>query len=398
MMIDIVFLGYCVSKEEAEKLSGISIAGNKMQLDLLTHIKPYVKNLDITTVYPVASFPADKKLIYREDIIKLTDCITAERVSFFNVPLFKQISQIFANYRVTKKLVKKRKNAIILTFNMYPQIGLPAIWIKKKYGNRIVTLLADLPIDDNYARSGISKWIFQIFNMVTVKLLRQIDDAIVLNRKAWEIYTPQARCLIMEGGYSEKGYYTEEIRDRVRRNVVYSGSLNEYSGVRELVEAMDYVEDKDIELDIYGDGYLRDYVKHRCNDRIHYYGTISNEEILKVQQNAWALISPRPVEDPIAKVTFPSKIFEYMTSGTPVISTRLNGFLPEYEGLLLFAESNEPEEMARGIMEVAEHSYKDMLEMARKARKFIVENKNWAVQAKRIIEFIVSETEEKECR
>ena len=201
----------------------------------------------------------------------------------------------------------------------------------------------------------------------------------------------------MEGGYNENECYAEETRVRKRKNIVYGGSLNDYSGVRELVEAMDYVEDVEIELDIYGDGYLKDYVKNKCNDRVHYHGTIPNEEMMRVQRNAWALISPRPVEDPIAKVTFPSKIFEYMTSGTPVISTRLNGFLPEYEELLMFAESNEPQEMARCIMEMAEHPYTDMLEMAKKAREFIIKNKSWTVQAKRIIKFMAEETKENEC-
>lgn len=394
--MDIVFLGYCVSKDIAENLSGVSIAANKMQLNLLTSINSYIQNLYITTIYPVASFPVDKQLIYGEKSIEITDCLRSERVPFLNLPLFKQINQICANYRIVKRLVKKNRNTILLTFNMYPQIGLPAAWIKKKYGNRIVTLLADLPIDDNYVRSGISKWIYQFFNTITIRLLKQVDDAIALNRKAWEIYTPQARCLIMEGGYDEKEYYIEKKEAKTRKNIVYGGSLNEYSGVRELVESMEYVEDMDIELDIYGDGYLREFVRSRCNNRVHYYGTIPNDEMVRVQQKAWALINPRTVEDPIAKVTFPSKIFEFMASGTPVISTRLNGFLPEYDGLLIYVESNEPQKMAKCIMEMASRPYTEMLEMAKRARKFIIENKNWNIQAKKIVNFIAEETGEKD--
>ena len=39
----------------------------------------------------------------------------------------------------------------------------------------------------------------------------------------------------------------------------------------------------------------------------------------------------RVVNDPIAQVTFPSKTFEYLLSGTPVLSTRLNGYTHEYD-------------------------------------------------------------------
>ncbi len=394
-MVDIIFLGYCVNKETAEKLSGISIAGNKMQLGVLRHMRQYVRNLDITTIYPVAAFPVDKKIIYRQAEIKLSDNIRAKRVSFLNIPLFKQISQILSHYKAVKGIARKNRNAIILTFNMYPQVGLPAVWTKKKYGNKIVTLLADLPIDDNYARHGIGKWIFRLFNVMTVKLLGQIDGAIVLNQKAWELYTPQARCLVMEGGYDDQGCneteYTIENKAKLRKNIVYSGSLNEYSGIRELIEAMQYVNDMDIKLDIYGDGHLKEYVRSKCSDRIQYYGSIPNKEMMKVQQDAWALINPRAVDDPIAKVTFPSKIFEYLTSGSPVISTRLNGFLKEYEGLLIFAESNKPQEIARCINVMAEQPYNNMLDMAGKAKKFIIENKSWAVQVENMINFIEKE-------
>ena len=137
-MVDIIFLGYCVNKETAEKLSGISIAGNKMQLGVLRHMRQYVRNLDITTIYPVAAFPVDKKIIYRQAEIKLSDNIRAKRVSFLNIPLFKQISQILSHYKAVKGIARKNRNAIILTFNMYPQVGLPAVWTKKKYGNKIV--------------------------------------------------------------------------------------------------------------------------------------------------------------------------------------------------------------------------------------------------------------------
>lgn len=392
--MNIIFMGYVVPEETAERLSGASNAGNKMQLNLLKYLAPQVDNLTVTTIYPVSSFRTDGRLFYRRKEGKLINKINVIRISFINIVLLKQIIQIIGNYKEVKKLVKKRPDSILLTFNMYPQVGIPAIWIKKRYGCEIVSLLADLPIDDNYERRGIGKKIFEWFNKLTRNAIQQIDKAVVLNKYAWEKYAPQAKCLVMDGGIDIDEESEESLVGtikKVRRNLLYSGSLNEYSGVRELVEAMAYVKDSSIELDIYGEGNLREYVMAKCNDRIHYYGKVSNKEMLDCQKRAWILINPRPVDDAIARVTFPSKIFEYLNSLTPVITTRLNGFTKEYNDLMLFAESNEPKELAATINMAGEMN-EDVLEnMAENARKFVRTKRTWKLQAYRIREFICRE-------
>ncbi len=143
-----------------------------------------------------------------------------------------------------------------------------------------------------------------------------------------------------------------------------------------------------IELDIYGDGYLREYVESKCNDQIHYYGRIDNEKMLEVQRHAWLLANPRPVDDPIAKVTFPSKIFEYLMSGVPVLSTRLNGFSEDYNNLLIFVNDNSPESLAEGIRKADKLNKEELTAMAKMARDYLVSHKTWDKQVRRIVEFI----------
>ena len=46
----IVFLGYAVSECDAETLSGVSVAGNKMQLNILRNMKNANTELKVVTV------------------------------------------------------------------------------------------------------------------------------------------------------------------------------------------------------------------------------------------------------------------------------------------------------------------------------------------------------------
>ena len=175
-------------------------------------------------------------------------------------------------------------------------------------------------------------------------------------------------------------------------NLLFSGALAEYNGIRNLLAAMNLVEDDSIVLDIYGDGYLRGDVEEAAkhNPRIRYHGRVANETVMRKQREAWGLINPRVVDDPIAKVTFPSKTFEYLLSGTPVISTRLNGYGPEYEGCMLFAQQDTPEGIAVAIRRMAAMPEEEMKEMTRKARSMVCAQKTWKVQAGRIKAFITS--------
>ena len=390
--MDIIFIGYAVNDRIAEKLTGISIAGNKMQLDVLKYMEPAFENVFSTTIYPVSSFPKDHKLYYPKNKDVVVGNIQSIRVPFINITGIKQICQIINNYLEIKKLAKKSPDALLFTFNMYPQVGLPAVWIKKRYGNKIACLLADLPIDDNYNRSGIKKKIWDHYFHKTESFIKQIDKAIVLNKHAWELYCPGSECLVMDGGMDcnedssstpdSEGYFPE------RKNLLYGGSLNEYSGIRELVEAMSYVDDESVELDIYGNGNLKDYIISHQNDRIHYKGVVKNSEMLELQKKAWVLVNPRPIDDRIAMVTFPSKIFEYLNSGTPVITTKLNGFSEEYLDKCFFSETNDPVKLAECINRVASLDQDDLREIAVKARNFIREKKNWKTQTQRIVDFL----------
>ena len=100
------------------------------------------------------------------------------------------------------------------------------------------------------------------------------------------------------------------------------------------------------------------------------------------------LINPRVINDPIAEVTFPSKTFEYMLSGTPVLTTRLNGYSEEYEGKMIFTESDSAEQIAEGIEKVKKMGKEELENISREAKNFVMEKRCWSVQSKKIADFI----------
>lgn len=385
----ILYLGYAVSKEDSELLTGASIAGNKMQLNIIKNLKKIVDELEIITVYPIASFPKEKRVFVLKKKITLYKNIKSIRAPFINLPLIKQITQAFTVWIIGRKYMMKNPDAVILTFNMFPQVGLPAFLLKKYNRNKVASILADLPIDDNYQRKGISKYFRHFFDSCTKKLIKTCDKIIVLNECAAAKFAPSVRYLVIEGGVDLETINRLNLKkEKKKKIIVYSGALSEYSGIKELVIAMKYVCNKTIVLNIYGDGSLREYIENLNCRNVKYCGIVSNQKVIEIQNEAWLLVNPRSVDDEIAKVTFPSKMFEYMTSGTAVLTTRLNGFTADYDDKVFFAENNSPNTLADKINDIDLLNNQDLVDKAIEAYNFVVINKNWDIQVKKIMKFI----------
>lgn len=390
----VLFLGYAINPNVKQKPSGYFVAGNKMQVNILEQLSLY-KNLKINaiTVYPIAAFPKD--CIYnKSQNINLTANVTSRSISFINIPVLKQLHQILSVYFYALKYMKNHPKSIILTYNLSPQIGIPAKWLSNKSKN-VVALLADPPIDVDPTRKVFSRFIRIIFNKLAVLGINACNRFVVINKKLVSYYSLKGRSIVVEGGINPRDFHIGEanISSYEEKIILYTGSLTFYSGILSLIEAMEQVTDENIKLHIYGKGNLEKKVLDHAqkSNRIYFGGELPNDEILKIQQKAWLLVNPRIIDDPISQLTFPSKILEYMMSGVPVLTTRLNGFTDEYDTKLYFSDGDDSTSISSAINRLALLKDKDLKETALNARTFVIENKNWKKQTKKIYNFLIED-------
>ncbi len=392
-MRKIVYLGYVVPPDEANTLKGASIAGNKMQWNVIKELSS-LDNVEIVciTVEPLAAYPKDKVFFKKYKQEELFSGVISHRVRFCNLPIIKQIDQINAVYRMAKKAIKEFNPDTLLCFNLFPQIGKPMRKLKKVFPQlNTVCLLADLPIDDNTTRKGISRLLRSIMEKSTWKSMQACDRYIVLNKHVINKYLPDKPYVVIDGGVEDSILQeaTFAYRHKAKKNIVYGGALTEYSGILRLIEAMKRVEDKEVVLEIYGGGYVEEQVKCASDEcpNIFYYGRLPNQEMLQKQKDAWLLVNPRVIDDPISQLTFPSKTFEYMLSGTPVLTTRLNGYSQEYEDKLFFT-GDSVEDLANSINEIAKMDENILNERAEKAFTFIKNERSWRLQCAKVLDFM----------
>ncbi|MBR0449021.1 MAG: glycosyl transferase family 1, partial [Peptococcaceae bacterium] len=102
-------------------------------------------------------------------------------------------------------------------------------------------------------------------------------------------------------------------------------------------------------------------------------------------------VNVREDKSEFTKYSFPSKTIEYMLSGTPLLTTRLIGIPQEYYRYSFSVSSNTPTVLMEKLKEIAEKSAEELLEIGRRAQRFIQEEKNGQKQAKKIEEFVLDQ-------
>lgn len=389
-MDKILYIGYAIPKDMVGSVPGASVAGNKMQLNVIKELANAFR-LHCISIFPIAAFPRGKDMVVKAKTITLCLDIDTNVPFMVNLPIIKNFSACIHTYLTARKVVKREGVKRILTFNMFPYTAWPALRLKKKYGCEVISLIADLPIDDNVGTKGVKKHLRKWFDNYTKKAITLCDKVIVLNEEASREFAPGIPHIVIEGGVD-----VEEIGEYIplkkkRKNILYAGSLQEHNGISTIIEAMELLgPDTGMELDIYGDGELLEYVKKKATllRNVNYCGIVGNEEIMRLQREAWLLVNPRDVNNKISKVTFPSKTFEYLLSGTPVLTTNLNGYSEEYTENMFVVNFGTPEAFAEQLKRIDKLTDQQMENVGYKAREMIVHNKNWKVQGKKIADWI----------
>ena len=172
----------------------------------------------------------------------------------------------------------------------------------------------------------------------------------------------------------------------------YAGGVRKKYGLGNLVEGFRKANLENARLHIYGPG---DYVEElqqiaREDPRIFYGGMLLNTEIVDKEMEATLLINPRPTVEEYVKYSFPSKTMEYMSTGTPVLTTVLPGMPKEYHPYVFLLEDESEDGIAAKLKEVLEQSEEDLFRKGCEAREFVLKEKNNVIQAKKILDMLNS--------
>lgn len=400
-MKKILFISCCVPDELETEITqyckpsiNIHDAANTFQKSLIHGFIENNAELKVLSSPSLPAFPFGYKRLYIPNLqTKIEGKVLCEILPYFTLMIGKYAS-------IERKIVKSVKEWI----NLHPKDELTIIGyninaafmaafktIKKHYPKVQTALIVTDMIEDAYNFKSNTTFLKRIqVSLHKWKIYSSYDaiDKYILLSKQMKDRIPNCKdnYIVVEGIYT----HCDEIPNIDRQKIVfYSGALDTYVNVVEMIEAFKKINRDDYKLVICGGGPLSNYVREEAENKsnIVFLGSISRKEVLEWQRKSSILINPRQPSE-ITKYSFPSKTMEYFASGTPVLMYKLQGIPEEYYSYCYTIEGSSVDEFKESLRNVLSIEEQERTALGNKAKEFILTEKTSCLQVKRILKFL----------
>jgi glycosyltransferase involved in cell wall biosynthesis len=170
--------------------------------------------------------------------------------------------------------------------------------------------------------------------------------------------------------------------------IMYHGSLVERNGLDLAVDALALVAVPTAELRIYGhktpflDRVMDKAHSKGLQDRVHYLGPRRLEDLVREIENSDVGVIPNQ-RSAFTEINTPTRIFEYLALGKPVIAPRAGGICDYFDDRsLVFFELGNVEDLARRIEYVFSHP-NEVIEIVKRGQEVHREH-NWPKERHRL--------------
>ncbi|HCN16700.1 MULTISPECIES: glycosyltransferase [Psychrobacter] len=355
------------------------------------------KKIAVINLPFIGSYPEHFKKVFftptHDEIIE--DRYTLKNISFCNIRMLKNLSRTYKSlYYSYKAISSDRDNhtesneTYFFIYTMHLPFLLTGFLLKQVFRDiNFVVIVPDLPEDMN-AGYGFFKGVFNGLGSLSYTLTNHLDGVIVITEAMQNKFAPHLKKAVIEGMASTSDFGASSKNHRAKdRFFLYSGGLNKKFGIKNLIDSFINSNLDNVNLYICGDGPDKQYVIDAANtyNNIKYLGLLNRKEVLDLQQQAALLINPRTNALSFTKYSFPSKVLEYMSSGTPVLMYRLDGIPEEYYAKTYSLKDSE-DNLASAMKYINSLSDAEMHNKGLEAKEFVLKYKNPLAQVNKALQ------------
>jgi glycosyltransferase involved in cell wall biosynthesis len=341
-------------------------------------------------VFPVGAPPVSRRItgrLFFSNASEIDGSITYPKSRVVNIPILRNLITFCMTFTQVLLRAARNKKSVVVCDVLNITMTLAVFFAVKLTGKKIIGIVTDLP---GYLSSKGPWAAFCQFLMcrMSAYLFLTGQMSAVVNKK-------NRPYVIIEGQVDSKApNRANDIKtNSAQRVCMYTGNLNKDRGVDMLAEAFISANIPNTELRFYGSGDYEEELKQisRHHKNIRFGGMIPYSQLVNEQTEATLLLNPLPSGQLFTSYMFPSKIMEYITSGTPLLTTRLPSIPDEYIPHMYVFEDETVEGYAKTLREVLSLSAEELHEKGLQAKIFAMEQKNNIVQAGKLLRMIREE-------
>lgn len=386
--MDILFIGSLYPDDTFESLRQANIpvgfAAQVFQKAILSGLDNCC-DIQVVSEVTMPSYPKCKMVVRAEEYSH--DGEHQDRtIPYLNLPGIRMISKCIS---YIKEVRRREQYDCVLVYEVTSRHLLSALFAKNDC--KKILIVPDLPeyMSDN--KNPLYLLAKKIDGWIIKRLLNCFDGYVLFSSlMSSPLNIKDKPYIVVEGVFNTS--LNRQVAPKNHKKVLfYSGKIEKWFGLEDLLEAFTLTVNEDFELWLCGNGDIEMLDRFQKRDtRIKYLGMLPYEEVLRLQQEATILVNPRHSGDMFTRYSFPSKTMEYMASGTPTLMCHLKSIPREYDDYIFYFEDESISGMANRIEECLSMTLDLLDSMGRKAKQFIIENKSSNVQGRKVYDFIMS--------
>ncbi len=263
-------------------------------------------------------------------------------------------NKLYRYLSLPKKIAKKMnadfpdlgENDFVLYDSLNLTLSKTAKTLAKKYGMKQIAILTD----DPHNLSGTKK----SYQKACVSLASKADGYFALTKGLNTLFNKKdAPSLIKMGIVEDIPPCPSPLRVPY---IYYGGALFVKDGTKALIDSY-LVARPNIDLVIAGHGPYESILKEKCklNKRVHFVGQITKQEHYAYLKNASLLINPRIYSKKLDEVSVPSKVLEYLASGSTILSTPSTSIFEAYANSINLLQNSGEDPTASLVRFYKEH-------------------------------------------
>lgn len=374
----VVLLGFSLPSSHQEKLNRYDshphFATFNFSHSLIRSLLFKANSLYIFSFYEIRNFPDSRKLLFGFNRV-YDDNSQFNILPFVNLLLLKHITRLFVLIFNPFLLYRCLSSSLVVVHGTHTPYLFYA-FLLSFFNKRTVLILTDehgyeLRSSTNPFKSFLMKLDICLMSL----LIKSFDKHICLN-SSFAVKFSLSNYVVVPGISSSdiiKSAYdyidsvsTDILPDSFSSSypfvLTFAGNLTSDNGVPLLIKILPFLSDLDVKLNIIGKGPLLDLLQTKISkfSFVTLYQDLSRSEILDILTNSHLLLHPRPVDSPVTRFSFPSKLIEYLSSGTPVLSTQLRSIPSDLRPYLNFSLSDSPSSFFNSIVKIYKSSPSDI--------------------------------------
>lgn len=360
-----------------------SSAGQTFETALLEGMGK-IMDVNVISEFCVPCFPKFKKFrIFGESYS--IGSIPCKSISYINIPLVKQITQMISYFEHIKKTSDSFD--IIVIYELTSRQLLPVVLAGRK--SKKVVIVPDLPEFMSENRNPLYLFAKKIDRCIIDWALKRMDGLVLLSPYMKErLHVGEKPWIVIEGLFSPKDVIKDSNKLE-KKIVLYTGKIEKWFGVEDLLEAFTQIHGDQYQMWLCGPGDIEMVNKYSSKDnRIIYKGCLTHKDVLNLQKQVSLLVNPRHSYDKFTLYSFPSKTMEYMASGTPTLMSRLKSLPKDYLDHLYLFEDESIEGMSKMIKHCLDKPDAELNDFGAAAAEFILSNKTSDIQAQKLLSFL----------